>query len=228
MPDSPCQSGTKLPGQPSAVPRQPKDEDEPPSPPGRRVSAPLSAESRSTDRELAVLVLAGDEPAFRQLYRRHTPRLLALVQRFMGGGSGHEADAEDVVQEAWLRATERLGQFRWEAAFGSWLSAIALNLAREHLRRRSRRNEVEWPEAEPPAVEPMDRLEARDLERAIAGLPQGYRAVLVLHDVEGYRHEEIAELMGVSVGTSKSQLFHARRAVRQALGAKSRKDMADV
>ncbi len=178
-----------------------------------------------TDRELAVQILTGDEAAFRQMYRRHTPRLFALVLRFLGG---HEADAEDVVQEAWLRATERLGQFRWEAAFGSWLAAIALNLAREHIRRLGRRREVDWPEEEPPAVEPLDRLDARDLERAIGALPQGYRAVLVLHDVEGYRHEEIADLMGVSVGTSKSQLFHARRAVRQALGATARKDMADV
>ncbi len=178
-----------------------------------------------TDRELAVLVLAGDEPAFRQLYRRHTPRLLALVLRFLGGV---EADAEDVVQEAWLRATERLGQFRWEAAFSSWLAAIALNLAREHIRKRSRRNEVEWPEDDPPACEPLDRVDVPDLERAIARLPAGYRQVLVLHDVEGYRHEEIAQLLGVSAGTSKSQLFHARRAVRQALGAKTRKDMADV
>lgn len=178
-----------------------------------------------TDRELAVLVLTGDESAFRQLYRRHTPRLMALVLRFMGG---RETDAEDVVQEAWLRATERLGQFRWEAAFSSWLSAIALNLAREHLRKSSRRREVEWPEDEPPAVEPLNRVDGADLEKAIAALPAGYRSVLVLHDVEGYRHEEIAELMGVSVGTSKSQLFHARRAVRHALGARTRKDMADV
>lgn len=178
-----------------------------------------------TDRELAVLVLTGDEPAFRQLYGRHTPRLMALVLRFMGG---RETDAEDVVQEAWLRATERLGQFRWEAAFSSWLSAIALNLAREHLRKSSRRREVEWPEDEPPAVEPLNRVDGADLEKAIAALPAGYRSVLVLHDVEGYRHEEIAELMGVSVGTSKSQLFHARRAVRHALGARTRKDMADV
>ena len=177
-----------------------------------------------TDRELAVQVMTGDEVAFRQLYQRHTPRLMALVLRFVGG---HEADAEDVVQEAWLRATERLGQFRWEAAFGSWLSAIALNLAREQLRRHSRRREVEWPEEEPPAAEPLERVDPRDLERAIASLPQGYRSVLVLHDVEGYRHEEIAEQLGVSVGTSKSQLFHARRAMRHALGAK-RKDMADV
>lgn len=182
-------------------------------------------ETRQTDRELAALVLEGDEAAFRELYRKHTPRLLALMLRFLGG---HEADAEDVVQEAWVRATERLGQFRWEAAFGSWLSAIALNLAREQLRKHGRRREVEWPEDEPPAVEPLSRLETADLERAIAGLPAGYRTVLVLHDVEGYRHEEIAGLLGVSVGTSKSQLFHARRAVRHTLGATPRKDSTDA
>ena len=203
-----------------------KSEDEPPSPPGHRVSVPLRAEPRPTDRELAALVVAGEEPAFRELYRRHTPRLLALVLRFLGG---QEADAEDVVQEAWLRATERLEQFRWEAAFGSWIAAIALNLAREQIRRSTRRREVEWPEDEPAAVEPLDRLEPQDLEKAIAALPAGYRKVLVLHDVEGYRHDEIAELMGVSVGTSKSQLFHARRAVRHALaGTRTGKDMADV
>ena len=170
-------------------------------------------------------VLTGEERAFRELYRRHTPRLLALVLRFLGG---QEADAEDVVQEAWLRATQRLGQFRWEAAFSSWLAAIALNLAREALRRQSRRGEIEWPEEEPAPVAPVDRLESTDLERAIVGLPPGYRAVLVLHDVEGYRHEEIAQRLAISVGTSKSQLFHARRAMRHALGASSRKDLADV
>ena len=193
------------------------------------VSALLSAEARQSDKELAVLVLSGDEAAFRQLYRRHTPRLLALVLRFLGGG-GNEADAEDVVQEAWVRAAGRLDQFRWEAAFGSWLSSIALNLAREQQRRHGRRKEVEWPEGrdEPPAVEPLSRVDTADLERAIAGLPTGYRTVLVLHDVEGYRHEEIADLLGVSVGTSKSQLFHARRAVRTQLGASMGKGLTDA
>ena len=189
------------------------------------MSAPLAAAPRPTDRELADLVLGGDEPAFRELYRKHTPRLLALVLRFLGG---READAEDVVQEAWLRAAQRLGTFRWEAAFGSWLSAIALNLAREQLRKSGRRREVEWPEEEPPAAEPLRVLDPTDLERALIGLPDGYRTVLVLHDVEGYRHEEIAAQLGVTVGTSKSQLFHARRAMRHALGAGIRKDTADV
>lgn len=199
--------------------------DETPSPFGRRVSALQRAEPRQSDRDLAALVLEGDEAAFRELYRKHTPRLLALVLRFLGG---NEPDAEDVVQEAWVRATERLGQFRWEAAFGSWLSAIALNLARESIRKHGRRREVEWPEEEPAAVEPLSRLETADLERAIAGLPTGYRTVLVLHDVEGYRHEEIAGMLGVTVGTSKSQLFHARRAVRHSLGARTGKDITDA
>lgn len=170
------------------------------------------------DRVLADQVLAGDELAFRELYRRHTPRLYQLVLRYVGG---IDADAEDVVQDTWMKATDRLVSFRWEASFGSWLSAIGLNVAREVLRRRGRRQEVEWPEEHEPAtkVPPPEHLEPVDLERAIATLPDGYRTVLVLHDVEGYRHEEIAEHLGVSVGTSKSQLFHARRAMRTALGA---------
>jgi len=170
----------------------------------------------SDDRTLAESVLAGDELAFRQLYGRHTPRLYCLVLRLLGGV---EADAEDVVQETWIRATDRLTGFRWEASFGSWLSAIGLNVARELLRKRSRRREDEWDaEVELPAARPLERLEPVDLERALAQLPDGYRTVLVLHDVEGYRHDEIAEQLGIAPGTSKSQLFHARRAMRALLG----------
>lgn len=177
------------------------------------------------DRTLADQVLAGDELAFRELYRRHAPRLFQLVLRFVGGV---EDDAEDIVQDTWLKATERLGGFRWEASFGSWLSAIGLNVARESLRKRGRRREVEWPEEnEPPAaVPPLERLEPMDLERAIAILPDGYRTVLVLHDVEGYKHDEIAQHLGVTVGTSKSQLFHARRAIRATLGARKERTHA--
>ena len=186
-----------------------------------------SAEGRvaELDRALADQVLVGDELAFRELYRRHSPRLFQLVLRFVGGV---EADAEDIVQDTWLKATERLGGFRWEASFGSWLSAIGLNVARETLRKRGRRREVEWPEEnEPPAAAPpLERLEPMDLERAIAILPDGYRTVLVLHDVEGYKHDEIAQHLGVSVGTSKSQLFHARRAIRATLGARKERTHA--
>jgi len=173
------------------------------------------------DRELAARVLAGDEIAFRDLYRRHTPRLLQVALRLVGGD---EADAQDVVQETWIKAVERLDAFRWEAAFGTWLHAIGLNVAREAIRRRGRRREVAWAEDdEPPAAAPRERLEAVDLERAIAALPAGYRTVLVLHDVEGYTHEAIAERLGVTPGTTKSQLFWARRAIR-ALLEPGRKD----
>lgn len=184
------------------------------------MSAAAEAVAIDSDRSLAAQVVAGDESAFRLLYRRHTPRLYLLVLRFVGGS---EADAEDVVQETWLKATQALGRFRWEASFGSWLTSIGLNVARESLRRRGRRSEEPIPEGtDLPDPAPPPRVDALDLERAIRGLPDGYRTVLLLHDVEGYRHEEIADRLGISVGTSKSQLFHARRAMRVALSGKDR------
>ena len=172
------------------------------------------------DRALASQVLAGDELAFRELYRRHTPRLYQLVLRLLGG---RDADAEDAVQDTWLKATEQLDRFRWECAFGTWLSAIALNVAREQMRRRIRRPEADWPEdLDPPAAAPFDVVDSMDLERAVADLPDGYRAVLVLHDVEGYTHEEIGLALGIAEGTSKSQLFWARQALRAALGGRQK------
>ena len=167
------------------------------------------------DRRLAELVLAGDEAAFRGLYRRHTPRLYQLALRLL---AGDEAEAEDVVQDTWIKAVDKLERFRWESELGTWLHAIALNVSREALRRRGNRREVEWPETdEPAAPPPPEHLEPMDLERAIAALPAGYRTVLVLHDVEGRTHEAIAAELGVTPGTTKSQLFRARRAVRARL-----------
>ncbi len=179
-----------------------------------------AAAQTESERALAERVLAGDDLAFRQLYRRHTPRLHQLLLRLVGG---HEADAEDAVQDTWLKATERLGTFRWESAFGTWLCAIGLNVVREQARRRGRRPEVGWPEGhDPPQAPPLERVDPMDLERAIAALPEGYRTVLVLHDVEGYTHEEIGAAIGVAAGTSKSQLFWARQAVRAALGSRQK------
>ena len=185
------------------------------------MNAAAEAVKHDSDRSLAELVLGGDELAFRQLYGRHTPRLYLLVLRFLGGA---EADAEDVVQDTWLKATERLGTFRWEASFGSWLSAIGLNVARESLRKRGRREEQWSDESDYAGPTPRDKVDPLDLERAIRKLPDGYRTVLLLHDVEGYRHEEIAEQLGISAGTSKSQLFHARRAMRASLGGYGKDD----
>jgi len=169
------------------------------------------------DRTLAeAVILTGDEGAFRELYRRHTPRLYQFVLRFLGGA---EMDAEDVVQEVWIQAVRRLDGFRWEARLETWLTAIGLNVARDHLRKRYRRGETqaldvtELPAPDHPAAERID------LDTAIAALPDGYRAVLVLHDIEGFKHHEIAEALGIAPGTSKSQLSGARRVLRRLLSS---------
>lgn len=170
-----------------------------------------------TDRRLAAALLdEGREEAFRALYRRHTPRVFQFVLRLLGGA---EVDAEDVVQETWIRATEGLGRFRWESSLGTWLTGIALNCCRDFWRRKGR-DVFREPEGTAghgrTARQPHD--ERIDLERAISLLPTGYRAVFLLHDLEGFTHAEIAERLNVTQGTSKSQLFAARRALRGLLG----------
>jgi RNA polymerase sigma-70 factor (ECF subfamily) len=173
----------------------------------------------ATDRELAAAVLDdGDEGAFRALYRRHTPRLLAFVHRVLGRD---EAEAEDVVQETWIRACEGLVRFRWEARFSTWLLGIGLNAARERQGKHARMTAIEL-ERLPETLEPARNGESRvDLERSIRALPDGYRTVLLLHDLEGMKHGEIARRLGISAGTSKSQLFNARRLLRTMLCAPS-------
>lgn len=154
-----------------------------------------------------------DEGAFRTLYGRHTPALYQFVLRVLGG---NEHEAEDVVQETWIRAVERLADFRWEGSLRSWMSGIALNLCRGLFRRKDRG----WVTLHPgntPAVEAPHDVELMDIESAIAGLPDGYRTVLVLHDVEGFTHEEIGHRLEISPNTSKSQLSRARRALRATL-----------
>ena len=152
----------------------------------------------------------GDEAAFRHLYRRHTPRLYAFVLRLLGG---NESDADDLVQETWIRAVEGLEQFRWESSFSTWLTGIALNLCRKRVRQHDRQWMTLREEFDDP-VDPPRVLERIDLERALRKLAPGYRTVVVLHDVEGWTHAEIAERLNISVNTSKSQLLRARRALR--------------
>jgi len=175
------------------------------------------------DRELVARFLARrDEEAFRALFRRYSPRLLATALRLVGGNHG---DAEDVVQETWTRAMRRLVGFEWRSSLSTWLQSIVINCARERWRIATwesldGRDRVETEGREdlrtphPALRSTHGASEAIDLERAVAALPEGYRAVFVLHDVEGYTHAEIAALCGISEGTSKSQLFHARRALR--------------
>lgn len=163
----------------------------------------------SADDPLLGRLRRGDEAAFRELYRLHTPRLFAVVMRLLARSS----DAEDAVQEAWLRAVRTLSAFRQDSSFATWLTGIGIRCALEILRKRS--PAVANPPE--PSTEPVPHL-TLDLERAVAALPDGYRAVLVLHDVEGRTHEEIAALLDIEPGTSKSQLFHARRTLRARLG----------
>jgi RNA polymerase sigma-70 factor (ECF subfamily) len=172
----------------------------------------MAPDSHPSDRDLADAVCDhGDEHAFRALYRRHTPQLFPFVRRLLAGGPG---DAEDVVQETWLRAVQSLDRFRWESAFATWLAGIGLNVSRDWMRRRGRSLEDAWSDdfdAPGPDVPHGERI---DLERAIATLPDGARAVLLLHDVEGWPHDMIAAQLGIATGTSKSQLHRARRALR--------------
>ena len=167
-----------------------------------------------SDRELARMVVeAGDEKAFRALYRRHTPTVYRFVLRLVGGDM---AEAEDIMQESWLRAARALDRFRWESALSSWLSGIALNRVRE-LARKKKRSLVEVEGDWEMPVTAQDAGTRIDLERALEILPPGFRTVLVLHDVEGFTHREIGDRLGITDGTSKSQLHGARKAMRRLL-----------
>jgi RNA polymerase sigma-70 factor, ECF subfamily len=157
----------------------------------------------------------GDGEAIDALYRRHSARIYSVVRHL----AGDDAQADDWSQEAWMRAIRALPTFRGESLFSTWLHRIAVNCALYGRRRRDRlgSREVESPEAgQEPSREERPLLRLR-LEDAIQRLPDGMRKVLVLHDVEGYTHEEIGEMLGVASGTCKSQLFKARAKMRDML-----------
>jgi RNA polymerase sigma-70 factor (ECF subfamily) len=162
-----------------------------------------------------------DPRAFRALYRANTPAMLGVVMRMLGG---RREDAEDVVQEAWLVAAEKLAGFRGDSSLRTWLVGIAVHCARSRLRRHAAAAAREVDLAgvvELPGPPPLaESVPAVDLERAIAALPDGYREVLILHDVFGYTHAEIGLMLGVETGTSKSQLHQARASLRRRLGGK--------
>ncbi len=172
--------------------------------------------------EDAILVrraASADVTAFEALYRRHHRRVHGVILRLVGQAS---ARAEDLTQEAFVRAWQALPSFRFESAVSTWLHRLAVNTALMELRARRSR---------PLADDDEDALESlsmpdtagravlgRDLERAVASLPPRARAVLVLHDVEGWKHEEIAEELGMAVGSSKAQLHRARGLLRTRIG----------
>ena len=161
----------------------------------------------------AALAASGDASAFERLYRVHVARIHSLARRMTSAD-----DADELTQDVFVRAWEKLSLFRGEAAFGTWLYRLAVN---EILGKRTAmgRNRKRLQGGE----EVLERSPARaatpdltvDFESAIARLPEGAKQVFVLHDVEGYKHKEIGEMLGVTAGTSKAQLHRARMALRR-------------
>jgi RNA polymerase sigma-70 factor (ECF subfamily) len=174
----------------------------------------------SREAELVRRAQAGDRVAFEQLYRDNVGRVYALCYRMAG-----TADlAEELAQDVFVRAWQKLGSFRGESAFSSWLHPLTVNVALSERRSRRRRlarvmttDDLSEFERPGPPTRSDGPESGFDLERALATLPPGARAVFVLHDVEGYKHAEIARLTGVATGTSKAQLHRARKLLREAL-----------
>src|SRR5688572_15731199 len=172
----------------------------------------LTADSIAADTALAA---SGDATAFERLYRGHVARIHSLVRRMLDAD-----EADDVTQDVFIRAWQKLSTFRGESAFGTWLHRLAVNVV------LGRRKSVGVERGRfVTGDDPLEGLSGRgetpelsmDFEEALARLPEKARRVFVLHDVEGYRHEEIARMLGVVPGTSKSQLHHARMALRRHL-----------
>jgi RNA polymerase sigma-70 factor (ECF subfamily) len=176
----------------------------------------MTADPVAGDNTDAAMAAAGDVAAFERLYRRHVARVHALCRRMIG-----EVEADDVTQEVFVRAWRKLDRFRGDSAFGTWLYRLAVNVIlgkRTTLGTYRQRFEQTDPGMVPFSAR-RDRVDLRvDFEAAIGKLPRGAREVFVLHDVEGYTHEEIAEMLEVTAGTSKSQLHRARMTLRQHLG----------
>ncbi|WP_439640827.1 RNA polymerase sigma factor [Nevskia sp.] len=179
------------------------------------------------DHQLARLAAAGDARAFEQLYRANVDRIYGLCLRLC---HGDVARAEQATQDAFVRAWEKLGSFRGESRFSTWMHRLTVNvvLGEHRLLRRWVTFEDEFQpgadgEAGSAGLDPIEPIRQEDLgsridlERALAKLPKGARTVLMLYDVEGYQHDEISELTGIAVGTSKAQLHRARRLLQAML-----------
>ena len=171
-----------------------------------------------TESQLIQRLKDGDHSAARSLYDLHVDRVFRLCHRFAG-----EYDlAQDFTQETFVRAFSKIGTFRGESAFGTWISAIApTSVSLNELRRIKRFRTREAPlDDQLMGASPSTRVEPdlrADLHSAIDALPEGYRTVFLLHDLEGYTHEQIGEILGIKAGTSKSQLFRARSRLREML-----------
>lgn len=203
-------TAAKLPGQPDPAPVPSK-----------------AADVRTADLELAARCQDGETGAFEELYRQHAGRLYNLVLRMTASAQ----EAEDLLQDVFLQAHRKLGSFRGESSLATWLYRLAMNQCLDYLRTRQvkMRRFIDSLDAETTA-EPAARqptvplaISRMDLERAIAHLPEGCRAAFLLHDVEGFEHQEIAQILGVAVGTSKSQVHKARTRLREMLTSRERR-----
>ena len=174
-----------------------------------------------TEADDVARAIAGDTAAFERLYRAHVPRILALTRRMAGADR-----ADELTQDVFVRAWQKLALFRGESSLATWLHRMAGHVVSEQFRTRGTARERVLPDGDDvltrvaaPTVSERGWHAALDLDVAVNRLPPGARAVFVLHDVEGYKHEEIGALLGVSVGTSKSQLHRARMSLRGHLTA---------
>jgi len=175
----------------------------------------------ASDYELARAASDGDLSAFETLYQRHNRRVYSLCLRMIGNA----ADAEDLTQDVFIQLFRRIGSYRGEAAFTTWLHRLTINQVLMWFRKRTVKFEVTSEQGELPEIvergseapKAMPIIDYLALDKAVRQLPPGYRTVFLLHDVEGYEHEEIAKLLGVTIGTSKSQLHKARMKLRAIL-----------
>lgn len=173
--------------------------------------------SHAADVRLAARCRAGDLAAFEEIYRVHSTRLYAVAYRMLG----HAEDAEDMLQEIFLLAFRKMTSFKGDSSLGTWLYRLGMNACLDRLRSKARRNDqqTEWLDDELPPVRATTQagggvLHRLDLERALRALPTGCRTAFLLHDVEGFEHREIAAMLGIAEGTSKSQVHKARMRLR--------------
>jgi len=180
---------------------------------------------KETDLSLAQRAAAGDMMAFEDLYQRHHRRVYSICLRMLQSPS----EAEDLTQDVFIQLYRKIGSFRGDSAFTTWLHRMAVNQVLMHFRKKAVKFEKTTEEGETPvqivsgSTDPrkMQIVDKIALENAIDQLPGGYKRVFVLHDIEGYEHEEVAKILGCSVGTSKSQLHKARLKLRKLLGKKA-------
>jgi RNA polymerase sigma-70 factor (ECF subfamily) len=181
----------------------------------------------ASDIELCRKASQGDIAAFEEIYQRYNRRTFNLALRM----TGSQTEAEDLTQEVFIQLFRKIGSFRGDSAFSTWLHRLTVNQVLMHFRRRSVKNEKPSEDGTMPEQPNDASLESSKaamvdriaLKKAISNLPKGYKNVFLLHDVEGFEHEEVAKILGISVGTSKSQLHKARLKLRSLLYKESNK-----